>query len=68
MFSLIGKVLEEHSFAMILVLVLLIILTNAKSMEKVMEHGMKRIVIVAIILYYLSIMIKVLFSIICGTG
>jgi hypothetical protein len=64
MFSLIWKILAEHSLAMILVLVLLIILTNAKSMEKAMEPNVKRAVVVTIFLYYLSIVIKVVFGII----
>jgi uncharacterized membrane protein (DUF485 family) len=67
MFSLIERVIVEHSFAMILVYVLLIMLTNEKSMEKARNPSIKRLLIIAIILYYFSIVVKVVFSIIQRT-
>ncbi|MDR1286273.1 MAG: hypothetical protein LBK08_01560 [Treponema sp.] len=66
MLGLIGKVLGVHSFGMLLVFTLFVMLNNEKSMEKAKEPGVKKLLYISIVLYYLSIIIEVVFSVMQG--
>jgi hypothetical protein len=61
MFTEIANVLEKHSLGMALVLCLLIILIDQKAITRINEKPIiKRAVYVAIIIYYLLIIIEIM--------
>ena len=67
MFVLINSIIEENTIGMALVFILLLVLTDEKRMQVLRKPLIRRIVYVLIAFYYLSIIFKIVISVVKGT-